>query len=64
MLYSVPERIVKWNRNGYRCRIQMFLHDPMAASLTYRGETILLKNPAHLGPRKDPQFTQPEPRPA
>jgi len=55
-------RPIASNRNGNRSIFESSLHDPMAATLANGHKSILLKDPANLGPRKDSKLTQREPR--
>jgi hypothetical protein len=58
------QRIVKGN--GYRdcCLFYPFLHDPVAATLANRDESVPFENPTNLVTRKDAKPTQPGPLPA
>ena len=60
---AASDRIVKRNRNGYRRCLQTLLHDPMAASLADRGESVLFENLTNLRARKNSKPTQPAPQP-
>jgi len=60
---AASDRIVERNRNGYCRCLQTFLHDPMAAPLADRGESVLFENPANLRARKNSELTQPAPQP-
>ena len=56
------ERTVKRYGNRDSC-LQLLLHVPMTASLTDGDESVLFGNPAHFRAGKNPEFTQPAPRP-
>lgn len=58
-----PDRIVERNRNCDCRSLQALLHDPVAALLPDCGESMLFENPANLRARKNPELTQPAPRP-
>ncbi len=59
---STPDRIMKWNGNGYCRFLQARLHDPVAALLPgcgIRGVRESDKFPS----LKEPESTQPAPQP-
>jgi hypothetical protein len=60
---SPSDRIVKGHRNGYRRAIPTLLHDSVAALLPDCGKSVLFEDPTDLRARKDPESTQPAPRP-
>lgn len=60
---AASNRVVKRNGNSYRGCLQALLHDLMASSLAYSGESVLFKNPTNLRARKNSKLTQPAPQP-
>ena len=59
----MPEFIVKRDRYRYGRVSESSLHDPVAAPLADRLESIAIKNNANLRARKDAESTQSEPLP-
>jgi len=51
------------NGNSDGASLQPLLHDLVAASLAYRGKSVLCQNATDFGARKDAQLTQPVPQP-
>ena len=60
---TAPQRTVERHGNRDRRCLQLLLHDPMTASLTDRDEAVLFENSTHFQARKNPELTQPAPRP-
>jgi hypothetical protein len=60
---AAPEGIVEWNRDGNCSPIFLELHNAMTSTLADCGESVVLKNGADFGARKDPESTQLAPQP-
>lgn len=59
---SAADRVVQGNGNGYRGCLETLLHDPVAALLADRGESMLFENPANFRARENSEPTQPAPQ--
>ena len=62
MLESVPRLSGSCKGTGDGCALDPLLHNPMAAALTDRGESVPFENPANFLAREDSQSTQPGPQ--